>query len=842
MRKLTSLLAAGLLAFSVFGQNQQIDALRKGLEKAATPAEKSAVAAQLSGQFLALGKVADAAVMADLAFSESQKTTENPLKAAAFEQKGQVLLARFDPAGAMREFVDALKMRQESSDPKGWAQTKNWIGRAFFLQGDAASAIENHQRALEVFDAKHDLGAMAETNRMLGNAFLSQKLMGKALEHFRSALDQKIEAEDIAGAAEIASFLGKQSNEMGDGDAALVYFRQSLDLNQSTENLPRMAEDFSNIARALIHQGNFLEASAAVETAKKIALETRDSLRMAENLQNQAVIFAKTGLAARAVSSLDSTAGLLGLLMGRPGTPEIWQSMAATWRDLGNAEKSFSSMQNWAKARDAVFSSEKNKALLELTTRFESEFAAEKQKAQIQNLELEKSNSARVRWFLIGLLALGALAVWSLFRANAIKKRDNLILKTKNDEIDSKNRELADKNSSLDILNSKLVNEIAERENIERTTLQREKFLARMSHEMRSPMNNILALTRELLDNKPRSEQVDSLREMQFSAGNMVVFINDMLDFSKIETGKLALDQVEFDPSKVLEEVRRRFMPLLHSKKAKFRLEYDANIPTNLVGDPARLNQILTNIVSASAAETDMGEVLVQVGLQENSEKEALLRVAVIDNGGSRGGRDLGKLIEAGHNLDELFEENDSTTLGLAIAKRLVDLQNGKLEARSQAEGGNSFLLWLPFQKPSSTAKKGPLDPEKAARALNGKRVLVVEDNKINQLVVQKMLSKAGMIVTTADDGEVAVERFFEGDFDLVLMDIQMPVMDGYRATAEMRKTAEPRKKSVPIIALTASAYLTDRDKAALFQMNDHIGKPFAPEELMEKVAAFFVF
>ena len=176
--------------------------------------------------------------------------------------------------------------------------------------------------------------------------------------------------------------------------------------------------------------------------------------------------------------------------------------------------------------------------------------------------------------------------------------------------------------------------------------------------------------------------------------------------------------------------------------------------------------------------------------------------------------------------------------LSLAITKRLVELQNGKLEVQSIPGESTVFKILLPF-KLSPESLKQVKDTTKADFShLAGNRILVVEDNKINQLVVSKMLRKLGVEVSTADNGLEGLEVFEREYFDLVLMDIQMPEMDGYRATAEIRRHPNPAKRDVPVIALTASAFLTEKEKAVLFGMNDHVGKPFSPEELMEKISA----
>ncbi len=837
MRKLTAFAAGILLAFPVFGQNPQLEPLKAAIEKSSDPAEKCAFAIQLSEQSRAVGNLTTASDFAEKALEFAKKSGKKELQANAIDEQGLVLQQKTDYEGAMRLFVDAMKLRDEATDPKGFSKSKNLIGRLFYLQGDLSSAKQNLETALEIRQNQKDKSAASETNQFLGDVYLSQKIFGKAQEYFKLALEEKIEAEDISGAAQMASFLGKLSNELGDGDGALVYFRQSLDLNQSNENLPKMAIDFTNITEALLHQGNFDEAISTCQTAKRIAIQVKDSLQLAAGFKNEGLILAKKGDKIAASAAFDSSGIILSAIPGVTGTSEIWQATANGYREIGQLDKAFLALVNFNKSRDAVFSNEKSKALLELTTRYESEFAAAKQKQQIEKLETEKANATKTRLGLLALIALGCVAIWLLIRTNRIEKRDNELLKAKNEEIDAKNAELDLKNQSLDVLNSKLVNEIAERENTEKTSFAREKFLARVSQEMRTPMNNILGLSRELLENKPRPEQADALRNLQFMANSLVVSINDMLDFSKIETGKLTLESVEFDPSKIVFDVENRFFPQLKQKNVSFKVEYDPQIPAKLVGDPTRLNQILTNLVGASASSTEAGEVALQIGLQEFSSKEALLKVSLRDTGRGIPEAELDRVFHPTAELEEIFEESHPENLGLAMTKRLVDLQNGRLEARSTEGNGSAYLLWLPFQMPMKKSG-GPVDPLRNFERMAGKRVLLVEDNKINQLVVAKMLAKAGMMVTTADDGLIALEKFEAGTFDLVLMDIQMPNMDGYRATAEMRKTSRPEHRSIPIIALTASAYLTDRDKASLFQMNDHIGKPFSPEELMDKVAA----
>jgi CheY-like chemotaxis protein len=255
------------------------------------------------------------------------------------------------------------------------------------------------------------------------------------------------------------------------------------------------------------------------------------------------------------------------------------------------------------------------------------------------------------------------------------------------------------------------------------------------------------------------------------------------------------------------------------------------------MGDSARLNQILTNLLTNAFQHTDDGMVNSSVTVQEQTQKEVLLKIVVEDNDDNPDRVNLDDAFKPWKKNVADFEGYDGKYLSLVITKRLIELQNGKLVVENKPGYGTAFIAYLPFKLSLQPAQK---KEERAASSfgyLSGSRILVVEDNKINQLVVAKMLRKLGIEVTTADNGLEALKIYNEEEFDLVLMDIQMPEMDGYRTTAEIRRHFDPAKREVPIIALTASAFLTEKEKARLFGMNDHVGKPFSPEELLEKIS-----
>lgn len=840
MRNLLVLVLALLFQASnpIFSQNDSLQSLQSAIETAKSGQEKAVSLNRLSDYLRRTGDLAGASRAAREAFVAAQNHDLKAEEARALDNLGQVFEAKFDYENALKSYVDALKHRESAGDQPGTALSKHRIGRVFLLQGDLDQAQPNLEKALELRRAGGNPAALAETNRALGDLWRQKKVLGKAQEFYRQAIDEKIEANDLGGAAEIAGLLGKLATDLGDYEGALVYFRQSFDLNSSTEHLPGMGRDLLNIGGALLHQQSFEEAMSAFQSAEGIFAQAKDTVGQAQSLENQGTIFVKTNRRADAEAALEKASALLAAIRPVPGVPEIYQGMAAAYREAGNLGKAYDNLLRYTIAKEQVFGFEKNKAMLELTTRYESEFAAEEQQRTIEKLELEQASTRKVGFALLGIIIFGVFALWALWKSNRQKRRDNKLLQSKNAEIDAKNRQLNEQNSRLDDLNRRLVGEVANREMLEQTAFNRDQFLAVLSREMRTPMNDILAHTRTLLAEKPRPGQADALLNIQYSANSLLVLVNDLLDYSKIEAGKIVLETVEFDLKKSLGEVEKRFAPVFREKEAGFAVEVDPKIPAKVAGDPARFSQILSNILTHAAQHTEGGDVQLHVRATDETASEVSLKIEVNAQGILLEPAETEALAQPNlAAVEAALGERAGQVFGLVLAKRLVDLQNGQFRVATEAGAGTAFAVELPFKKAMQQSKTVISEAERAA-ALEGKYILVAEDNKINQLVVQKMLQKAGAVVVTADDGVAALEAFKHGYFDLILMDIQMPKLDGYRTVAEMRQSDDEVKKNTPIIALTASAYLTDKDKAELFQMNDHIGKPFSPEELLEKVVA----
>ena len=374
----------------------------------------------------------------------------------------------------------------------------------------------------------------------------------------------------------------------------------------------------------------------------------------------------------------------------------------------------------------------------------------------------------------------------------------------------------------------------------EEAATAKQQFLSTMSHEIRTPLNAIINTANLLREEDPRPEQLDNIEILQFSAGNLMSLINDILDFSKIDSGKIEFETVDFDLRKLCNGIRQSFEYEAVRKGLELVFEISASVPAVIRGDSARLSQILINLVGNALKFTKKGKISVEVSVTGDFPEDTEFLFKVIDTG-------IGIPEDKQQFIFESFTQASSSTtrnyggtgLGLAITKKLIGLQGGFLELKSKPGEGSTFSFTLKFSKSQKKRMEEELLMKTAFGSLSRLRVLVVEDNLVNQKIVSKFLAKWEASVDIAENGVIAVAMVQEKEYDVVLMDLHMPEMNGYDATRAIRSMEGDYYKSLPIIALTASAFLEDRDKIYTYGMNGYIIKPFNPTELYWKIEPY---
>lgn len=479
---------------------------------------------------------------------------------------------------------------------------------------------------------------------------------------------------------------------------------------------------------------------------------------------------------------------------------------------LGLFESALYYNQSLINLKDSVFNIEKTLAETKTADKIQTNFMKEeiaRQETKIETLSQSKNRSETTAILTSAFLIIISILAITLYRNNQIKLKTNDLLQTKNNELQTA------RDAAVLAMEAKT------------------NFLSTVSHELRTPLYAVTGLTHLLLEENPKESQKEHLKSLKFSGDYLLNFINDILQINKIEADKLEALQIDFNLEKILSEVINSLEQSAKANKTKLVLEYDRDIPVNLLGDPLKLSQIFINLIGNGIKFTKKGEVTIIAKLIQKVEDNIKVYFEIRDNG-------IGIDLNRQQNIFDSFEQGSiqinreygGTGLGLTIVKSLLGLFGSQIELKSEEGKGSSFFFELEFKSKDSIIDDIPFEITPVDYDFTGLHILIVEDNKINQVITKKMLDKKQISCDIANNGLEAVAMVRKKDYDCILMDIHMPGISGEEATIEIRKF----NRFVPIIALTAISLDDSLESFYAAGCNDVVTKPFKPEVFYQKI------
>jgi signal transduction histidine kinase/CheY-like chemotaxis protein len=598
-------------------------------------------------------------------------------------------------------------------------------------------------------------------------------------------------------------------------DSASMYFQRAKSINNILK-IPDTAELF-NLQKGLIYKSKN-KLSSALSVFKTIIAKpnTLDLLNTkAEALYQIGSIEATKNRNNLALNYLNKALQLNGKTQNQEQKSNILLALSSIYEKMLDKNNAYSYLKQHLNLKESITILNNERLGIDDYQKFKAtERLKEIAQTNYENKEQEKASkfSKLISILAIALISILSLLSLSLYKNNIIRNQSNLLLKEKNKEL-----------------------EVA-KDKAEKASKARSEFLSTVSHELRTPLNAINGITHLLLEENPKKTQMDYLSSLKFSGDYLTKFINEILEINKIESNKFEIEYTSFNLKQLLINIQNSLKELAFINNNNFKLEIDPAIPDYLIGDTTKLSQIILNLINNALKFTKNGVVTVIANLDSIEDKKATIYFEITDTGiGIPEDKLLSVFDSFSQGSIEVNRKYGGTGLGLTIVKKLTKILGGQINLKSTVGKGSTFSFYLLFQisaQPSLIEAKPKTNYQ--AKLLN-KKILLVEDNKINQMISKKMLERKGINCTIIDCGEDAIEIAKNNKFDLILMDVHLPGINGTIATQEIR-IFDP---TTPIIALTAISLNENRDMLLSFGMNDVITKPFIPEEFYNVIAEY---
>lgn len=736
-----------------------------------------------------------------------------------------------------------LQEAEEASDTAQLLSTLLRLSSLERILGNYPLSLKHLTKAARL-EPKNSVTA-CEIQIQLSKLFLLQEDIDKSQHHLNKA---QILAKDVISDSimpmvyllkgELSFARGKFNQAYENALRALVFFDEMSLTDKQLETLDLLC-------RTYMAQGKMRLAKDCGKQYLSVARKKQSGLNVTKAYNSLSMIYGKVGRRDSAVFFAKTALALsatTGALVERARTYDNLHQLHQAW---GMDREALSYFKKYSALRDTLIGQNKSREIAQLQAVQDAEKQKKENELLLEKAELQQSEIARKdfasKMYLIGLVlffGLGGFAAFSLRRARIANKK--LMVLTK--EIRESRDKIKKTSERLSVTNRKLVKIqaalISQKDTAERASSAKDVFLSSVSHELRTPLTAILGLADELIIDASSPSERENLEIIKFSGENLLALVNDILDFNKIQSGRIELEYISYDLKANLGKLVKALKPRAKQNGVTLIYSFDNRLPDWMVADPVRIGQVINNLLSNAIKFTKDASVTLEVSqLEQRNNNKILVKFAVIDQGIGIPADKLEHIFERFTQASaETTRKYGGTGLGLAITKRIVELYNSKVKVTSVEGRGSTFSFSIELEKGEVPVGSGELLDEEAIQIPEEIKVLLTEDNRVNQKLVVRTFSGVGIDIDVASNGVEAIDLINSGkEYDVILMDMHMPKMDGPEATARIRAMGG-RYATMPIIGLSGS---TVKEEKELLEMGltAFLQKPFKKDDLLRLIA-----